>query len=112
MRHINRSDGYEIVKSMESDGWCANSLLVEIMDQDFIGDAERELVHQWVRCLNLKLNIPIGTKVKINRGLSENGRIGEVVKHYPKEARYGVRTPEQADTTHWLLCPDYIEVIA
>jgi hypothetical protein len=112
MKHINRLGGYEIVKSMESDGWDnADSELVEIMDEDFIGTAERELVKQWVKCLGVKLEIPIGTQVRIKKPRKATEGTGEVVNHYPEEAKYGVRTPDLDKMSNWILLPEDIEVV-
>jgi hypothetical protein len=36
---------------------------------------------------------------------------GEVTKHYPEEAKYGVRTPDQAPTANWILLPEDIEEV-
>jgi hypothetical protein len=94
MKYIDGPDGYEITKSMERDGWdCADSRLVDIMDQGFIDEALREHVRQWVRCIGLKLKLPLGAKVAW-RDLA-----GEVVKLYEDSGEYGIRTPDQKETS-------------
>lgn len=108
MNHIGGGDGYEIVKSLEQDGWCGNDSLVDIMGEDFIGAAEEELVAQWVRCLSVKLNVPIGAQVTIKR----RKEVGIVTKHYPDVAKYGVRTAEQPETSCWVLLPEEISASA
>jgi hypothetical protein len=91
MKHLTRADGFEIAKSMDRDGWNSDSGLVKILDQGFIYDAEREIVSQWVRCLGVKLEIPIGATVEWR------GQTGEVVSRDEALAKYGVRMPDQKD---------------
>jgi len=107
MQCINGADGYEIVTSLESFGWCGGSALVEIFNANFIGMAERELVEQWVRCLGVKLEVPIGASVLIKGGRGQ----GKVVKHFPEAAKYGVRTAEQGPLEYCVLLPEEIEVL-
>ena len=107
MKHIDGANGYEIVKSLEHEGWCGNAELVEIMDRDFIGDAERELVEQWVRCLGITLTIPVGTPVKIK----DSRGSGVVTKHYPESTKYGVHTPVRPESSYWIVTPEEIEVL-
>jgi hypothetical protein len=64
MKHIGQHDGFHIVTSMEDSGWAPDDSLVEIMRGGFIADALREMVRQWVLCLGVKLELPIGTKVR------------------------------------------------
>lgn len=51
---IDGSDGYQIARALERDGWCSDSSLVEILDGDFVSDALRELVAQWEMCVGSK----------------------------------------------------------
>jgi hypothetical protein len=108
MRHIASGNGFETVKSLERDGWCGDDSLVEIFGEDFIGQAEDELVAQWVKCLGIKLDLPIGAPVTIKRSKDA----GVVTKHYPEQAKYGVKTPEQPETSCWVLLPEEIEAHA
>ena len=106
---IGEGDGFAIVSELkERQHWECDSQLVEILDGNFIHTAEDELEKQWVKCLGVKLDIPIGTPVFIKRKKES----GEVVKHYPESAKYGVRTPDQAATSNWILLPEDIERIA
>lgn len=104
MRCIGGADGYEIAKDLEDLGWCSNAYLVDILDENFIGYAEDELVKQWVKCLGIKLEIPVGTPVSINFCK----KAGVVTNHYPETAKYGVRTPEQSETSCWILLPEEV----
>jgi hypothetical protein len=62
--------------------------------------------------LGVKLEIPIGTHVRIKKPRwSIKEEFGEVTKHYPEEAKYGVRTPDQAPTANWILLPEDVEVV-
>lgn len=104
---IDEGDGFAIVASLKSrHHWDCDSELVEILDGGFVYIALSELEKQWVRCLNVKLDIPIGTPVKIK----SRNESGVVVKHYPEDAKYGVRTPEQEKTANWIFLPSDLEI--
>lgn len=105
MKHISGSDGLDIVKSMERDGWAGNALLVEIMDQDFIGDAEKELVTQWVKCLGVKLDLPMGAQV-LFRGLE-----AKVVRRNEGLAQYGVHSADQNENTYSICNAEDVKVL-
>lgn len=97
MKHIDGVNGYEICKSLDRDGWCCGEEMVEIMSEGFIRDAERELVAQWVRCLGIKLDLPIGTPVEYR------GEKGTIARHDADLAQYGIQVPSQAEGTHWII---------
>lgn len=104
---IGEGDGFAIANELKGrKHWDCDSQLVEILDGNFIYTAEDELEKQWVRCLGVKLDIPIGAQVKIKR----RSESGEVVKHYPESAKYGVHTPDQPKASNWILLPEEIEV--
>jgi hypothetical protein len=111
---IGEDDGFAIVSELkERKHWECDSQLVEILDGNFIHTAKDELEKQWVKCLGVKLDIPIGTQVQFkNPKRLRMGTSGEVVKHYPESAKYGVRTPDQPKTSNWILLPEDIEVVA
>ena len=91
---------------MERDHWCGNSALVDIMDSGFIEDAERELVQQWVKCLGVKLDIPLGTKVSWRK------KIGVVAGYERESGQYRIQTPEQADGTTWICDAEEVKLVA
>jgi hypothetical protein len=98
MKFVCTHDGYEAVKAMDEDGWAGtNSELVEIMDQDWIIDAQRELTRQWARCLGITLKFQLGQRV-MWRGME-----GVVVNRDEELAEYGVRTPELTEK-QWHVC--------
>jgi hypothetical protein len=104
---IDEKDGFSIAEKLKSrHHWDCDSELVEIMDGGFIHSSLSELEKQWVKCLNVKLDIPIGTPVKIK----SRNESGIVVKLYPETAKYGVHTPEQKETSNWILLPEDVEV--
>lgn len=106
MLYIDGHDGHEIVKALERDNWCGNRELVEIMDSNFIEDAERELVRQWVKCLSVKLDIPKGSKVHWR------GKIGIVAYLDRNYAQYHIQTPEQAEGTIWRCNAEDVKLVA
>jgi hypothetical protein len=97
MKHIDGINGYEICKSLDRDGWCCGDEMVSIMSNDFISDAEDELVKQWVRCLGIKLDLPIGTLVDYR------DEKGTIARHDAELAKYGIQVPSQAEGTHWII---------
>ena len=106
---IDEKDGFAIAEALKSRRhWDCDSELVEIMDGGFIYTALSELEKQWVNCLNVKLDIPIGTPVTIK----SRKESGVVVSYYPEYAKYGVRTPNQDKTSNWILFPEDVEVSA
>jgi len=105
LKVIDGPDGYTITKTLELDGWCCGSRLVEIFDQDFIGDALREQVKQWVKCLGVDLFISIGTPAR------SRGKEGVISKLYPETAEYGLRTEEQPRTSYWVFPAEEVELV-
>jgi hypothetical protein len=89
MNTLSCGDGYEICRDLERLGWAVNSELVTVFDLgDFISTARKEMVIQWVRCLGVKLSLPLQAKVYYR------GILGTVVKLFPETAEYGVHTPD------------------
>ncbi len=97
MKHIGGPNGFEICKSLDRDGWCCGDKMVEIMGEDFISDAEKELVRQWVRCLGIKLDLPIGTVVEYR------GERGVIASYDEELAQYKIQVPSQAEGTLWIV---------
>lgn len=113
MDSIDEGDGFAIVEHLKRrHHWEVDSELVEIMEGWFISSAQEELEKHWVKCLGVTLDIPIGAQVKIKRIMDQKNVQGEVVKHYPETAKYGVRTPDQKDNSNWILLPEDLDVTA
>lgn len=106
MRHLSKAGGYEIAKSLESEGWCPDTALAEMLDGDFLSEAERELVAQWVICRGITLDLPIGTPV-LWRGVT-----GTICRHDAKLAQYGVRTPDLAEHTSYSVNAEDVKLAA
>jgi hypothetical protein len=97
MKHIDGGNGYEIVKSLEHDGWSnADGGLVDVMDSDFIDLALRELTEQWVCCLGIRLVLELGANV------CYRGQAARIVKLMEDVAQYGVRTPDIEGTAYYV----------
>jgi hypothetical protein len=107
---IGKGDGFLIAEDLKSHHHWDNcdSSLVAILDGNFVDTAQNELERQWVKCLGVTLDIPIGAMVNIK----SRKESGAVVKHYPLTAKYGVRTPDQEKTSNWILLPEDVEVAA
>ncbi len=106
MKHIGGYDGFHIAKSLDERGWGSDSDLVEILDEDFICQAEKELVSQWVKCLGIKSQFPISSQVIFR------GETGRVVKHDEALAQYGVQTPDQKDGRHHVCNAEEIKPVS
>lgn len=104
MTVIGGSDGFQIAKDLDRAGWSADSELVEIMDSDYIRTAEREMVKQWVKCLGVKLAIPVGAVVKIRHG------IGVVTAHEDEFAEYHVRTPDLKNNAWYTVAAENVQI--
>lgn len=84
-------DGYELAKRFEREGFTPDRELVELLDYlSYDGyDIEKKHVKQWVIDNNLSLNLPIGTKAKVNL-IRKGGIEVEITRHYPETLEYGV----------------------
>lgn len=107
MNVLSCGDGYEIARDLENLGWAVNSELVTVFDLgDFISTARKEMVIQWVKCLRVKLDIPMGASVDYR------GRLGIVVKLFPETAEYGVHTGDLPATSYSVCAAEEVRAAA
>ena len=88
-------DGYKIAKELDEKGYEMNSSLVEELDcVSNEGDKLlKEKVREWVKQNDIKLDLSVGTKVKLDVW-TKNNTDGEIVNLRPETAQYIVWTPE------------------
>ncbi len=107
---FGRRDGYTMARDLEKNhGWAEDRELVGLMDvaESALVDAHKELVVQWVKVYNITADRKIGDEVRTN--IRPRGNVaGTIVKLYEDEAHYGVRYPDQPETSQYIL--DYEEV--
>lgn len=97
-KHMRRGDGYEIAQTLERDGgWQSDSYLVEIFDEDFVGQAESEMVRQWVQCIRPAMPFSVGDLV------NWKGEHYSVCKLMPEEAKYGVRIDGMQPNSYYVV---------
>jgi hypothetical protein len=103
-------DGYAMARDLENNyGWAEDRNLVDLMDDaaSAMTAAHKELVGQWVKAYNITADRKVGDEVRTN--IRPRGNVaGTIVKLYEDEAHYGVRYPDQPETSHYIL--DYEEV--
>lgn len=114
LQRIGRNeDGYTLAKEFEDKGYSSNSSLVDELDQvPFLADEIiKKHIQQWVKDNNLKLDIEVGTEVKYNEW-KDRHKIGKVVKHYPETMQYGIRTPDQPESSHYVVNAEKVTLMA
>ena len=102
MKAIGERDGFAICRKLDT--WSPDAELVRIMDEDFIRDAEREIVKQWVQCVGRKQEFAVGAKVLYR------GEEGEVVEYRSNEDSYGVRMPGQEPTVRCIVPSEQLKL--
>ncbi len=103
-------DGYAMARDLENHhGWAEDRELVDLMDyaSDALTDAHKELVAQWVKAYSIAPQRSIGDSVTTSLR-SRKDQVGTIVTLYEDNARYGVRYPDQAETSHYIV--DYEDV--
>lgn len=100
----SHKDGYEMAKELDQAGWGADSELVDIMDDASyaVSEAARELVKKWVIMYAITPTRKIGDAVTCS-SIRRDGKIGIITKIYEKEAQYGVRYPDQPETSCYIV---------
>lgn len=112
LKWTHNSDGYELAKELDSKGYSPDSILVSDLDH-ISWDArriEQRYIEQWVIDNGLKLDIAIGTEVKYNEW-GNKFKVGKIVKHYPETLQYGVRTPEQSETSNYIVNAEKVTLV-
>lgn len=100
-KHYDGRDGYAMARDLENHyGWEEDRKLVDLMDNalDVLSDAQKELMSQWVKTYRIAPERKIGDSVILARHPRQD-EVGTVVKIYEDEARYGVRYPDQPETS-------------
>lgn len=91
-------NGYAIAKRLESQAYIEpDALLVELLDGAAWWRHERAAVIAWVSANNITIPHQIGDEVTTRHG------VGVVTKINSAEATLYVRTPEQAETSAWIV---------
>jgi hypothetical protein len=89
MRYVC-DDGYEISRRLEGRGYSPDSELVDILDSaghhKYL--AHKEDVKEWVLANDLKLDLPLGTRVSVEMGGKTH--IGEIRDRYEDTVQYSV----------------------
>jgi hypothetical protein len=98
-------DGYSMARDLENHhGWAEDRELVDLMDHASaaLTDAHKELVRQWVTAYRIAPDRKIGDNVTTTVP-QRNGEAGSIVGIYEDEARYGVRYPDQPETSSYIV---------
>lgn len=104
LRFNHNENGYTLAKEFDDKGYSPDAMLVD--DLDCVSNQAsvilKKYIEKWVKDNNLALDIEIGTEVKYNEW-KDRYKIGKVVKLYPETMQYGVRTPDQSETSHYIV---------
>jgi hypothetical protein len=98
-------DGYSMARYLENHhGWAEDRELVDLMDHasSALSDDHKELVAQWVAVCHITPTRKIGDSVTTNV-YHRVDATGSIVKIYEDEARYGVRYPDQPETSSYIV---------
>lgn len=104
MKCLTAAGGYESAKNLEEKGWSPDARLVEILDNDFLERAKKEMTEKWVICIRVDLPLAVGTEV-LYRGMS-----GVIVDRREATAEYCVRTPEMKDTSYYVCLKEDVKL--
>lgn len=98
------SDGYHMARELERKGWEEDRALVDLMDEgeSLLSRAHKEILKQWIKCYGITPEREIGSRVMVNIYDRKN-QVGVISKLYLDEALYGVRFPDQAETSCYLV---------
>ncbi len=106
-------DGFQLAKEFETHGYTGSTLLVDDLDcvNSEAGDILKEAVKKWVKDNDIKLELPIGTKVVFDAWTKNNDE-GEIMRVYPETAEYGVWSPslkKPKGTSHYIIAFEKIK---
>lgn len=98
------SDGYSMARELERKGWEEDRGLVDLMDdgEACLRKAHEEIQGQWIKCYGIGPKREIGDRVVADI-YERKGQVGEISKFYPDSTRYGVRYPDQPETSCYLV---------
>lgn len=98
-------DGYAMARELERRYyWSEDRELVDLMDEgeDCLRRAHEELQGQWIRAYGIAPEREIGDSVMAEI-YNRKGQVGVISKFYLDSARYGVRYPDQPETSCYLV---------
>ncbi|WP_158810280.1 hypothetical protein [Beijerinckia sp. L45] len=88
----SRTDGYDLAKQLERQGYDPDAEPVEILDtaDSYVRNAHDDAVKEWVKAEDITLDLPLSAVVTTRHG------DGPIASLYPETAKYVVAvTPEQ-----------------
>lgn len=103
LKYHYQDDAYELAKDLENRGFDIDSDIVSNLESVYRDSRkiEQNYIKNWVIENNIEPKLNIGTEVKISkRYKSESGTIKEVDRDI---AQYAVNTPDQKETSRWLI---------
>ena len=103
LRFNHDENGYALAKEFDDKGYSPDAMLVDELDRvSYEASAILKThIEKWVKDNDLTLDIEIGTEVQYNEW--KGVKVGKVVKLYPETMQYGVRTPDQSETSHYII---------
>jgi len=98
------SDGYSMARELERKGWEEDRGLVDLMDdgESCLCNAHEEIQRQWIKCYGIDPKRKIGDRV-VTDIYERKGQVGEISKFYLDSGQYGVRYPDQPETSCYLV---------
>lgn len=111
------SDGYEVAKRMESEGYVPDARLVEILDgvDHEMYAAHEELAKEWVERHQVAAKLKVGDRVSASRfnqpSYDKSKFIGEIVQVYADIAKYGVREDGGRPDSHAIVDFESVELV-
>lgn len=104
-------DGYSMARQLEREGWEEDRYLMDLMDEgeSFLSKAHKEILGQWVECYGIAPERKIGDRVVSKKSYGREGQVGVISKFYLDEAKYGVRYPDQPETSCYIVDYERVE---
>lgn len=104
LKYNHDEDGYKLAKELEDKGFSPDVMLVDELDcvSNMGSVILKNHIQKWVIDNSLKLEIKMNTEVHYNEW-KDRIKPGKIVKLYPETLQYGVRTPEQSETAHYIV---------
>lgn len=98
-------DGYSMARDLENNhGWAEDRALMELMEEgeSCMSEAHKEILGQWIRCYGIAPERKVGDIV-LTQLYNRKGEEGVISKIYLEDASYGVRYPDQPETSCYVV---------
>lgn len=109
LKYHYKDDALKLAKQLEDKGFDMDSQIVSELDSVsyWVSNIEKKYAKQWVIENKIEPKLEIGNEVKVPKTYkSDTATIVEIDREL---AKYGVRTPEQKETSRWIISFETLE---